>query len=63
MLENKVYDLMMQIVNESKSLYRLKNNYCEDAEGDPECNKIWQDLIYDKESQLKKLMTLLKKQL
>ncbi len=37
MLENNVYNLMSQMLVESKSLWRIKNEYKRDAEGCSSC--------------------------
>lgn len=63
MLDNKTYDLMMQIVQESQSLHHIKEYYQLDAAGDKECNEVWNDLIRDKESYITRLVNLLKSHL
>lgn len=63
MLADKTYDLMMQIIQESKSLYRIKRNYEKDAGNDETCDKMWKELAQDKEQHILKLTSLLKEQL
>ena len=58
-----VYDLMMQIIQESKSLYRIKKNYCDDAEGVNDCSEVWRELSADKEAHIDKLVGILRKHL
>ena len=60
MLDNKVYDLMMQIVQESKSLHHIKTQYCKDTETDSACSKLWDELMEDKEEHINKMVELLK---
>ena len=51
MLENHHYNLLEQIVDESKSLWRIKKRYKQDV-GDGES---WEKLEQDKEDHIKEL--------
>lgn len=61
MLDNNTYNLMEQLTEENKSLWRLKNNYIKDASGCEECREFWEELIKDKEEHVSDLSRLLKK--
>ncbi len=60
MLDNNTYNLMAQLTEENKSLWRIKNNYVKDASGCSECKDFWQTLIKDKEEHISDLVELLK---
>ncbi len=59
-LENNVYNLMEQITQESKSLWRIKNTYKKDASGCKECTDFWDKLAADKEQHIKDLERLIR---
>lgn len=59
MFDNNTYNLMAQAVEESQSLWRIKNEYKEDAEGCDECYEFWQKLEKDKEQHCKDLHDLI----
>jgi hypothetical protein len=60
MLENNVYNLMEQITEESKSLWRIRNNYKKDTGGCQECMDFWDKLAKDKEAHIKELEKLVR---
>lgn len=59
MEHNNTYNLMTQMTQESKSLWRIKNNYINEAET-PEMKAFWTKLAEDKETHLKEMKVLLK---
>ena len=62
MLENNLYNLMVQIVEENRSLWRILNQYKQDA-ADSDCNEclaFWDKMILDKEDHIKELKDLIK---
>lgn len=60
MVKNHTYNLLKQLVQESKSLWRMKNNY--EAESDcEECRVFWKKLIEKKENTVNELQEILKK--
>lgn len=63
MLSNNAYDLMAQLTEENQSLWRIKNNYKKDAQGDQEAMDFWSYLEKDKEDHIKKLTELLEKRI
>lgn len=58
MHENNVYNLLMQTVQEHKSLWRIVNDYREDAEGDEELVAFWEELARQKADQVAELQRL-----
>lgn len=59
MHENNVYNLMMQSVQEHKSLWRIVNDYQEDAEGDEELVAFWEELARQKADQVAEIQRLI----
>ena len=59
MIDNLLYDLMEQTVEESKSLWRIQNNYLTDATECTECRDFWEQLKTDKENHCQKLLDLI----
>ena len=60
MLDNHVYNLMEQIVEESKSLWRLKKMYKQDASDCAQCQAFWNSLEKDKEAHIEELEELIR---
>lgn len=63
MLNNHVYNLMRQLVEEHTSLWRIKNHYLNDGDGCEDCESFWKELEKDKEDHINKLKELVKKHL
>ena len=63
MFDNNVYNLMAQAVEESQSLWRIKNEYKNDAKNCDECQEFWEKLEKDKEQHCKDLNKLIAKHL
>jgi hypothetical protein len=59
---NNVYNLMHQLTQESKSLWRIKNNYLDESASNEE-KDFWMELEQDKEAHVEKLKELIKKAL
>ena len=60
MLDNNAYNLMTQMVEENKSLWRIRNAYTRDATTCGQCQAFWEKLAKDKEDHIKELQGLLK---
>lgn len=60
MMSNHLYNLMNQLVQESKSLKRIKENYTEDAGECSQCQEFWNEIAEKKEEVIKKLTILIK---
>lgn len=63
MENNNLYNLMGQLTQESKSLWRIKKNYLKDAVKSPASKKFWSILAKDKEAHIKDLKALIKKEM
>jgi hypothetical protein len=63
MYDNNTYNLMEQLAQEHKSLWRIKDEYMKDAEGNADCQTFWKKLEVDKETHITELTALLKKHL
>lgn len=63
MLDNRTYDLMEQLLTENKSLWRIKNNYKNDASADNEVKELWNVVEKDKEELIQMLSEKLKERL
>jgi len=63
MFENNLYNLMMQVTIEHKSLWRIKKDYVKDSENSPESKVFWEKMINDKEEHITELKELIKKEL
>ena len=60
MLDNNLYNLMMQMVEENKSVWRIKTNYEQDAAGCDECLTFWKSLLEDKERYIEEMEHLIR---
>ena len=55
MFSNHLYNLLMQVTQEHKSVWRMKNFYLKDAGDCVECVKFWKELAADKEAHIRVL--------
>jgi hypothetical protein len=62
MEQNNVYNLMHQLTQESKSLWRISNNYMNEAASDQE-KAFWTKLAANKEAHINELRELIKQAL
>jgi hypothetical protein len=60
MLDNHLYNLMIQLVQENKSLWRIRNKYLKDAEDCADCQKFWEKMMEDKQDHVNELLGLIK---
>ncbi len=60
-LSNNTYNLMAQLTEENKSLWRIKHNYMKDSTGDEEAKQFWEYLEKDKQDHIKRLTELVAK--
>jgi len=61
MLDNHAYNLMNQLTQEHKSLWRIENHYQKDADGCDECTALWERMLKDKEAHVAELSEILKR--
>lgn len=59
-MENHVYNLIIQLAQENKSLWKIRKYYAEDAGDCGECKEFWAKMLKDKEAHVRELMQLLK---
>jgi hypothetical protein len=60
MLDNHIYNLLRQIVEEHTSLWRIKNEYLKDAGGCADCKAFWEKLAEDKDNHGRELESLIR---
>ncbi|MEK7560517.1 MAG: hypothetical protein AAB539_01005 [Patescibacteria group bacterium] len=63
MLNNHAYNLVEQLAQEHKSLWRVRNEYATDAEGCEQCLAWWKKMTDDKESHIAELLAMIKSHL
>lgn len=63
MNDNNLYNLMLQLTQEQKSVWRIGKYYINDASACEECKKFWQDLKTQKENSVAKMRELIRKHL
>ncbi len=63
MLPNHLYNLVHQLIQEHKSLWRIKNHYLQDSQGCEKCQEFWKKLEEDKESHISELLELIREHL
>ena len=63
MLDNHLYNLFSVITEESRSLWRLKNEYKPDTEHCEDCKKLCAQIVAEKEEHINKLQEVIKKHL
>lgn len=63
MTENHIYDLMAQLVEENKSIWRIKNMYLADTVKHNECKDFFQKLLEKKEKTVEELTSLIRYEL
>lgn len=63
MFDNHLYNLINQLVEEHKSLWRIKKMYKKDSGKCNACKNLWSFLEKEKESHIKQLESLIKSHL
>jgi acid phosphatase class B len=63
MLSDHEYDLINQLVQESQSLWRIKNTYKTDSMHCDKCLKFWEKMEKTKEANIEELTELIKEHL
>ena len=61
MLRNNLFNLMNQLVEESKSLWRIKNEYSSEAVGSDDIMNQWKKMEAEKIANIEALKNLIKK--
>jgi len=60
MEKNNLYNLMLQYTVESRSLWRIKNDYQNDSESDDSVKEFWQKIANEKEANIETIKSLIK---
>lgn len=63
MIDNHIYNLMVQMVEENKSLWRIRNEYVSDNVNFPEYQAFFKKLGDQKEMIVSELLSLIKMEL
>ncbi|MEK7575707.1 MAG: hypothetical protein AAB491_01305 [Patescibacteria group bacterium] len=63
MTNNHLYNLMKQLVQENKSLWRIKKNYLKDSKNCKDCKNFWKKMEKDKERHVKEMEKMIRKHL
>lgn len=56
---NSMYNLMTQLIQEQKSLWRIQNEYIKDAGKDKELKDFWLDVAEEKQMLIEDLQTII----
>jgi len=59
-MDNHLYNLFSQIVQNRRSIYRIKKFYLKDANRCQRCKDLWQKILKNKEEETKLLIEVLK---
>lgn len=60
MLDNHAYNLMSQIVEDHRSLWRIRDTYENDSGECRQCREMWKRLADSREAELNEMIDLLK---
>lgn len=60
MKNNNLYNLMTQLVQEQKSLWRIKNDYMKDAAKNKELKAFWAEIAAEKDLLIEDLLAVIK---
>jgi len=60
---NNIYNLMLQLTQEQKSVWRINKHYMNDSNNCEECKIFWQEFKTQKEQNIQKMKELIKKYL
>jgi len=61
MLDNHAYNLMSQIVEDHRSLWRMRDMYENDSGECSECRELWKRLADSRETDLEEMIRLLRR--
>jgi hypothetical protein len=60
-MDNNLYNLMLQLTQEQKSIWRVKRYYVGDAGNCEECKEFWARFLQQKEDNVAQMKDLIKK--
>ncbi len=61
MFDNHAYNIMLQLVEEHKALWRIKKMYKKDAKSCKQCKALWAQMEKEKHANIKKLQAEVKR--
>jgi len=59
-MDNNLYNLMLQLTQEQKSIWRIKKYYQMDAGNCQECKDFWAEFLQQKEDNVRRMKELIK---
>jgi len=59
-MDNHFYNLFSQLVQDRRSIYRIKKYYLKDAVKCKKCKELWQKILKNKEDETKMILEVLK---
>lgn len=59
-MENHLYNLYSQLVQDRRSIYRIRKYYLKDSRGCKKCQDFWKKLLREKETNCSAILALLK---
>lgn len=62
-MDNNLYNLMLQLTQEQKSIWRVRKYYISDAGNCEECRSFWTKFLQQKENNVNEIRGLIKKHL
>jgi len=62
-MDNNLYNLMLQLTQEQKSIWRVRKYYINDAGSCEECRNFWTKFLQQKEDNVNEIRGLIKKHL
>lgn len=62
MIENNLHNLMTQMTQENKSLWRIENHYIKESANEEE-RSFWEKMLKDKKDHIEEIRSLLKNQI
>ncbi|PJE57560.1 MAG: hypothetical protein COU82_01240 [Candidatus Portnoybacteria bacterium CG10_big_fil_rev_8_21_14_0_10_38_18] len=60
-MDNNLYNLMLQLTQEQKSIWRVRKYYIGDAGSCEECRNFWTKFLQQKEDNVNEIRGLIKK--
>ncbi len=59
-MNNHIYNLLSQLVQDRRSIYRIQKYYLKDVKNCKICSNFWKTLLKQKEEEARKILEILK---
>jgi len=59
-MDNHIYNLFSQLVQDKRSVYRIRKFYIQDAKRCKKCQGLWKRILNEKEKQIEDILKLIK---